>query len=321
MHAELAIRWWVKKQQLSPVCAHNHPALHFRGTTGGSGGNLHTTATAQAQPPTHCTPHAQITAFHTQTGPKQSNRIQEHLGKNQTEKATTQDARHPQLPHVHITGWHLVALMRPQLQHKKEIRRHPVLAEKQNQHHGHLWAVPHGRQHVQCPQASRAKGSESGPPERTSADPKAEQTNLRAAADAPQLHVKFKDFPQTSNQQAQRPHHPIFHTLHATSVYKTPDHERHYSQLEGSTPQVAPRTPGSLHLQAVQGKIPRQPTRWIHRHRAVQSGTRRTMSGVLREIQRATRPENLGVAAPQSHTKMAPQQRPTRPKGRRNGDG
>ena len=155
---------------------------------------------------------------------------------------------------------------------------------------------------------------------KTSAGPKAQQTNLRAAADAPQLHVKFEDFPQTGNQQAQRPHHPIFHTLHAAGVHKTPDHERHYSQLEGSTPQVAPRTPGSLRLQAVQGKIPRQPTRWTHRRRAVQSGTRRTMPGVLREIQRATRPENLGVAAPQSHTKMAPQQRPTRPKGRRNGD-
>ena len=104
-----------------------------------------------------CNVDAQITAR-----AEQSNRIQEHLGKNQTKEATTTDARHPQLPHLHITGRHLVASTRPQLQHKKEIRGHSVPAAKQNQHHGHIWAVPYGRQPVQCPQTSRAKGLESG---------------------------------------------------------------------------------------------------------------------------------------------------------------
>ena len=175
-------------------------------------------------------------------------RIQEHLGKNQTKEATTTDARHPQLPHLHITGRRLVAPMRPQLQHNKEIRGHSVPAAKQNQNHGHIWAVPHGRQPVQCPQTSRAKGLESGPPEEAPATTKAQQTNLCAAVDASQLHGKFEDFPQTGNQQAQRPYHPIFHALHAAGVYKTPNHERHHPQLEGSTSSMArEKFPHSLH--------------------------------------------------------------------------
>ena len=146
-----------QKQQLPSVCTHHHSTFHCSRTAGSGGSNIHSAATAQAQSSTHCTPHAQITAFHTQAGAQQSNRIQKHLGKNQAEEAATTDARHPQLPHLHITGWRLVALVRSQLQHKTEIRGHSVPAAKQNQHHGHIWTVPYGRQPVQCPQTSRAK--------------------------------------------------------------------------------------------------------------------------------------------------------------------
>ena len=105
-----------------------------------------------------------------------------------------------------------------------------------------------------------------------------------------------------------------------TGVSKTPNDERHHPQLERRTPPMASRTNRGMYLPAVQGEIPRQSTRWTHCHRAMQSGTRCTMLAVLWEIQRAARLENLGDAASQSYTKMAPQQRPSRPKRRRHGD-
>ena len=104
----------------------------------------------------------------------------------------------------------------------------------------------------------------------------------------------------------------------------------HVPQPKGCGKQHLPGKPAPAARQA--GEIfntPPQPSAWFTANYTgvhTESGIvrwfggliRRTMPGVLREIQRATRPENLGVAAP--HTEMAPQQRPTRPKGRRNGD-
>ena len=194
------------------------------------------------------------------------------------------------------------------------------LLRSKNQHHGHIWTVPYGRQYVQCPHASRTKSFESGLTEETPAEPKTQQTHLCATADASRLHHKFEDFPQTSHQQAQGLHHPILHTLHAAGVYKTPNHERHHTQLEGGTPSMAPRPARSMHTRTVPGEIPGQPTRWTHRHRTQQGGPRHAVFGVLGEIQCASRPQNIDVAAPHSHTEVAPQQWPTGPEGRRYGD-
>ena len=57
-----------------------------------------------------------------------------------------------------------------------------------------------------------------------------------------------------------------------------------------------PDPPRSMHLRAVPREIPGQP--WAYRHRTQQSGPRHAMSGVLGEIQCASRPENIDVAAP-----------------------
>ena len=141
----------------------------------------------------------------------------------------------------------------------KEIRGHQNPATKQRQHHWHIRAMPYGRQSLQPPQTSRAEGIESGPPEETTATTKAQQANLCAAIDAPRFHHQLEELPQTGSSQAQGAHRPIFHTLHKTSVYKTPNDERHHPQLEGSTPPLAPRTRRGMYMPTVQGKIPRQP--------------------------------------------------------------
>ena len=91
---------------------------------------------------------------------------------------------------------------------------------------------------------------------RLTATTKAQPTDLCAAIDAPRFHHQFEELPQTGSSQAQGAHCPIFHTLHKTSVYKTPHDERHHPQLEGSTPSLAPRTRPGMYMPTVQGKIP-----------------------------------------------------------------
>ena len=247
---KLCTQSWQSDGGSTPVCAHHHPALHCRGTTGGSGGNLHTTATAQAQPPTHCTPHAQITAFHTQTGPKQSNRIQEHLGKNQTEKATTRT---------------------------------------QDIHNCHTFTSQVGTWSLLCDLGSNTKRRFDGIRSLLQTPKPSKPIFVQ-----PLMHPSFTSNLRTFLKQAISKHKD-----HITPFFIPSTRPVSTKHRTGSAPQVAPRTPESKR-RPFREKFPDN----LH---------------VLREIQRATRPENLGVAAPQSHTKMAPQQRPTRPKGRRNG--
>ena len=131
----------------------------------------------------------------------------------------------------------------------------------------------------QRPQASRAEGIESGRPE-TPAATKAQQANLCAAVDAPRFHHQFEELPQ--RQFTKHGDHiapffipstrPVF-TKHRTIkdiIHNWRDAHRrwHPEQAETCT------------CQPFREKL-RQPARWTHSHRAMQSGTRRTVPAIL----------------------------------------